>query len=170
MHYLSGLSKWIVTNLARFASWLNLALILLICTDVLLRYVLNETEAWILELEWHLFAAVFLLGAASTYKEDQHVRVDVFYSRFSPSRKAWVNLLGNIVLLLPFLFIAIRASWSYAAYSFQIGEGSPDPGGLPARYIIKFVLPLSLIILAIQCITFIISDIRFIMDRKPARN
>ena len=74
------------------ASWLTTILVCLIFVDVVLRYLLDTTSVWMLDLEWHLFAAIFLLGAAYTLAEDKHVRVDVFYNNFSDKKKAWINL------------------------------------------------------------------------------
>ena len=82
-------------------SWLTTLLIFLICTDVVFRYVFNFSKTWILDLEWHLFAAIFLLGAAYTLYEDKHVRVDVFYNNYPEKKKAWINIIGTVVLLIP---------------------------------------------------------------------
>jgi len=95
------------------------------------------------EFERHLFALIFLVAAAYTLKIDDHVRVDVFYTRFSPRKKAWINLLGTIFLLIPFCVIVILASQDFVEVSFRIKETSPDAGGLPARYILKAFIPIS---------------------------
>jgi TRAP-type mannitol/chloroaromatic compound transport system permease small subunit len=136
----------------RAVSWLCGALVVLICYDVLLRYVANETAIWFQELEWHLFSLIFLIGASYTLKHDGHVRVDVFYARLSPRGQAWINLLGSLLLLMPFCLIMIETSLGYVEKSFLIGEGSPDPGGLPARYLIKAAIPLGFVLLLLQAI------------------
>jgi TRAP-type mannitol/chloroaromatic compound transport system permease small subunit len=118
-------------------SWLTSLLVLLIVYDVLMRYGLNQSSVWIAELEWHMFALVFLLGAAYTLKEDQHVRVDVWYARKDKRTQAWMNLLGSLIFLIPMCLIIIKTGFSYTLTSFSIHESSPDPGGLPARYLIK---------------------------------
>ena len=83
-------------QVGRIVSWLNSLLVVLVCFDVLRRSLINDTEAWIMELEWHLFALIFLLAAGYTFKHNKHVRVDLFYSKFSKRDKAWVNLLGSL--------------------------------------------------------------------------
>jgi len=136
--------------MGRLASWFTLALVLLVCFDVIRRGLIDDTEAWIMELEWHFFALIFLLGAGYALKHDRHVRVDLFYANFSERNKAWVNLIGTLVFLLPWCLIIGVMSFQYAAGSFAIGEGSPDPGGLPTRYIIKFAITVGVGLLGLQ--------------------
>ncbi|MFK7806817.1 MAG: TRAP transporter small permease subunit [Saprospiraceae bacterium] len=134
-------------TIGRAVSWLTTLLVLLVCFDVIRRWLINDTEAWIMELEWHLFALVFLFGAAYTLKHDKHVRVDLFYANFSKREKAWVNLIGSVCFLIPWCILIITMSWDYAYESWIIREGSPDPGGLPARYLIKFAIPIGVSLL-----------------------
>ena len=104
------------------------------------------------ELEWHLFALIFLLGAGFAFKHDKHVRVDLFYANYSPKDKALTNLLGNLILLIPWCIFIIYFSFGYAQTSFLENETSPDPGGLPARYVIKFSITIGFILLLLQAI------------------
>ncbi len=147
-------------KIGEWVSWLNTLLVLLICVDVLFRYVFNFSKTWIIDLEWHLFAAVFLLGAAYTLKSDQHVRVDVFYTHFSEKKKSIINLIGTVCLLIPWSILIISKSWNYAVNSWMIGEGSPDPGGLPARYIIKMVIVVAFVLLLIQGLVMIFRSVQ----------
>jgi TRAP-type mannitol/chloroaromatic compound transport system permease small subunit len=137
-------------SIGKWSGWLNTALVLIITSDVFLRYMFNETSSWIVELEWHVFALIFLLGAPHALKADKHVRVDVFYSRFSPKKKALVNFIGALILLIPWSLILIKTSYFYAENAFVIGEGSPEPDGLPARYVIKFAITAGFILLLLQ--------------------
>jgi TRAP-type mannitol/chloroaromatic compound transport system permease small subunit len=91
-------------------SWLTVLLVLVVSYDVFVRYIFGESSVGLQELECHIFALIFLVAAAYTLKVDEHVRVDVFYTRFSPNNKAWLNLLGSIFLLIPFCIIVILAS------------------------------------------------------------
>ncbi|MDW3196281.1 MAG: TRAP transporter small permease subunit [Cytophagales bacterium] len=139
-------------------SWMALILVLLIVVDVFLRYVFQFSSPAVFELEWHLFAALFLLGAGWTFKNDQHVRVDLFYQKFSEKGKAVVNLLGTLILLLPFCVVGFIESLEFALNSLNIGETSPDPGGLPARYIIKSCIPISFLLLGLQGISTLLTS------------
>lgn len=134
-------------------SWLTALLVLVVSYDVVVRYLFGESSVGLQELEWHIFALIFLVAAAYTLKVDEHVRVDVFYTRLSSKRKAWINLLGSIFLLIPFCIIVIIASQDFVFSSFRINETSPDAGGLPARYILKAFIPISFFLLLLEGIS-----------------
>ena len=138
-------------------AWLTVALVLLVCYEVLIG-VFNQSSNWVTELEWHLFSLIFLLGAGYAFKHDRHVRVDLFYTRFAPKDKALTDLLGSLLFLLPWTIVLIYFSYFYALESFRIGEGSPDPGGLPARYWIKFSIVIGLFLLLLQGIAEVIQS------------
>ena len=150
-------------------SYLTIALVLVIITDVLLRYFFSATSAASFELEWHLFAATFLLGAAWTLKEDRHVRVDLFYQRFSDRGKAWVNLIGSLFLLLPFCYVSFAESLSFVSSSFAVRETSPDPGGLPARYIIKSAIPIGFFLLGLQGVANVLKSLLTISGQTDVK-
>jgi TRAP-type mannitol/chloroaromatic compound transport system permease small subunit len=127
-----------------------LLLLLNVFYDVILRYLFNDVSIGMQELEWHLYASIFLLGISYTLTLDGHVRVDVFYENFSPQRQALVNGVGTILFIIPF---ALLISWygvQFAWDSYQLGESSGDPGGLPYRWIIKAMIPLSSVLLIIS--------------------
>ncbi|ANT64210.1 2,3-diketo-L-gulonate TRAP transporter small permease protein YiaM [Prosthecochloris sp. CIB 2401] len=144
--FVDGLTR----RIGSAVSWLTLLLVLVIVYDVFTRYVLSSSSVAVQELEWHLFALIFLLGAAVTLQEDKHVRVDVLYSRFSPRRQALVNLVGGLVFLLPFCIVLVISSWPFVYNSFIIMESSPDPGGLPFRYFLKGAIPVGFAMLLLQ--------------------
>lgn len=146
--------------IGKATSWLTLLLVLIIVVDVALRYLFSVTSAASFELEWHLFAAIFLLGSAWTFQEDKHVRVDVFYHRFSEKKKAWVNFIGSILLLLPFCSVGFWESLSFVKSSYLLNETSPQPGGLPARFIIKSTIPAGFFLLGLQGISTIFKSIK----------
>jgi len=143
----------------RFISWFTALLVILVCIDVFTRYFLMESSVAVQELEWHIFALIFLIAAPYTLKHDGHVRVDVFYSRFSEKKKAWIDLAGTILFLIPFCLLIIYASKNFVLNSFNISESSPDPGGLPSRYILKAVLPVSFFLLLIQGISLLFKSV-----------
>jgi len=136
----------------RLISWLVLALVVIISYDVAMRYLFQDGSVALQELEWHLFALIFLLAAAYTLKHDAHVRVDVFYhSRLmTDRRRAWVDLLGGLFFLLPFCLLLINGSIPFVSSSFAMLEGSPDPGGLPFRFLLKAAIPLGFLLLLLQ--------------------
>ncbi len=155
------LNEWI----GKAASLLSILLVAVIIVDVFLRYVFNTTSVASAEFEWHLFALIFLLGSAWTLKNDGHVRVDLFYQNFSEKRKAWINLLGCLFLLLPFCYVGFSESLSFVRSSYIVGETSPDPGGLPARYLIKAVIPTGFFLTGLQGISMLLTNLKTIASR-----
>lgn len=147
----------------RFLYWLTLAMVGVGSFNALVRYIdpytgLSLSSNTYLELQWYLFSLVFLLGAAYTLKHDAHVRVDVLYERLSERGRAWVNLLGTILFLIPFCVLLIVMSWPMVTNSWAVWEQSPDPGGLP-RYPIKTVIPLAFVFLIVQGVSMIIKQV-----------
>ena len=137
-------------RIGKTVSWLTIILVLVTCYDVVVRYIFRESSAAFQELEWHLFAILFLVGGAYTLKIDDHVRVDIFYSRFSKEKKALVDFVGSILFLIPFCLVVIYSSKDFVVNSFLVNETSPDAGGLPARYILKAFIPFSFFLLLLQ--------------------
>lgn len=163
-YFIHGLNE----HIGRAAAWLTTLLMLLVCFDVVVRYLFNETQAWIMELEWHIFGLIFLLGAGYAFRHDRHVRVDLFYAKFSPKDKALVNLIGGVLFLIPWTAVLIYVSFEYATIAYLIGEGSPDPGGLPARYIIKYAITAGMGLLFLQGLASIIDSLLVLNGEQPA--
>ena len=137
----------------RVVSWVTLLLVLVVFTDVVMRYLFKTTFVFTQELEWHLFAFIFLIGAGYTLLHDGHVRVDIIYQRLSPKGRAWVNLIGVIFFLIPGCWLVISTSWKFVGNSFSMLEGSPDPGGIPYRFIVKGTMTVGYVLLLLQGIS-----------------
>lgn len=149
-------------SIGKLMLWLVLATIALGVWNTLGRYIgraigQNLTSNSTLEGQWYLFDIFFLFGAAYTLKHDEHVRVDVFYSNWSPRHKAIADLCGTIFFLIPFCILIIAASWQSTIQSLILGEVSPDPGGLP-RFPIKAAIIISCGLLILQGISEIIKN------------
>jgi len=149
----------LINNLGKSVAWLTTILMLLICIDVVMRYLFSKSANWIVELEWHLSAVIFLIGASYTLLHDKHVRVDVFYEKFSSKTKDIVNVFGVLIFLIPWCIVLIYHGTSYAESAFGYGQGSSQPNGLPARYIIKAFIPLGFFLLLLAGISLIIKSI-----------
>lgn len=145
--------------LGKGTAWLVVLVVLVVFANVVMRYAFNLSFVFLQELEWHLFAAIFLLGAAYTLVKDGHVRVDIFYQRLSRRGQAWVNLAGVLLFLFPGCYLVIATGMPFAVSSFQIGEGSPDPGGIPCRYILKFMIPVSFMLLGLQGLSLAVKSL-----------
>ena len=159
--------------IGRCVSWLVIAMTLLIAYDVIMRYFFQSGSVALQELEWHLFAIIFLFGAAYTLKHHDHVCVDILVQRpwMTQTVRAWIYLLCTVFFLLPFCILIIVSSWDYVANSYNIppdGERSPDPGGLPYRYLLKAAIPVAFILLFIQGISMALRCYAVISGDKEA--
>lgn len=171
LHRMAGhstiIEKW-TKRTGSAVSWLTMALVILMTTDVLLRYLFRVSRTWILDLEWHFFALIFLWGASATWLEDKHVRVDLFYHSWSDRRKKWVNVLGTLFFLLPWCLLLIITGLPYAFSSWEVGEGSPDPNGLPARYLIKTAMVAGFVLLGLSGIGRMVTDLRDLRSKSES--
>lgn len=150
---------WILTldkafgRLSSMCGWVaSVAFILMLINvayDVIARYVFNEVSIGMQEMEWHLYAVVFMLGIPYAMRTDGHVRVDFMYDNWSDRFKAWVNLTGALTLALPFSVLIAYYGYDYTLQSYAMGEGSGDPGGLPYRWIIKGLIPFTAFFMAV---------------------
>lgn len=137
----------------RWAAWIALLLVAVTTTDVAMRYLFNTSFVFVQELEWHLFAVMFLITAGYAHLLDSHVRVDIFYARMRPRVKAWVDFVCGIVFLFPTVFLMVWTSIPFVVSSARMLEGSPDPGGIPGRFVLKAVIPLGFLLLGVQGIS-----------------
>jgi len=153
------------TKVGYAISWLSTLLVLVVCYDVFTRYFLRKSSVGVQELEWHIFAVLFLIGAAYTLKMDNHVRVDVIYTQLSPRGKAWINLLGSLIFLIPFSILILWACQGFISMSWAIQETSPDPGGLPYRYLLKAMIPAGFSLILLQGIALILRSFCTIIGR-----
>ena len=133
----------------KVASWLTLSIVLLIVINVVLRYSLSLGSVWAQELEWHLLAAMILFGMSFALLRGDNVRVDLFYANYSPQKKYIVDMVSAVLTILIAL-IFIKLSIGYVEQAYSIGEKSPDPGGIPARWFIKGLMPVGFTLLALQ--------------------
>lgn len=139
----------VVEHAGRLASWTGFALVLVMAFNVLLRYLFHTGSVAMQELEWHLMAPVSLLCMAYAIKHEGHVRVDILYGRFPPRVKQVLEVVACLAAVA-FSAIIIKLSWGYVMQSYLIGEKSPDPGGLPYRFILKSMIPLGFLLLLVQ--------------------
>ncbi|OHX65845.1 TRAP transporter small permease subunit [Flammeovirga pacifica] len=160
-HWINLLNKTIGKGIALF----SIILILLVCVDVALRYFFNFSTAGVTELEWYLFGCIFLLNAPYTLFKDKHVRVDALYQKFSEKTKACIDIFGTLFFLIPFCLLVIDASIPYVYNSWVIMEKSTDAGGLPYRFLIKAVIPVSMGLLLLQGISLLLMKLQVLKTK-----
>ena len=154
-------------RIGKWLYWLTLSMVAIGAYNALVRYLDKYTGMTLssntyLELQWYMFSLLFLLGAAYTLKHDAHVRVDIFYSKLSAKGKAWVDLLGTVLILFPFCVLMLWTSWPMVINSWAVLEISPDPGGLP-RYPIKTAIPIGFLLVLVQGISMFIRKLAIVL-------
>lgn len=151
----------------RLLAWLTLAMVLTTVTIVILRYLFNSGSIALQESVTYLHATVFMLGAAYTLKHDAHVRVDIIYQKLTPRGRAWVDLLGTLLLLFPVCLFMLYSSLDYVASSWAIQEGSREAGGLDGVYLLKTAMPVMAILLLLQGCSMLLRNILLIAGQPP---
>jgi len=162
-----ALLRWLDTLAevtGRSTAWLTLAMVIIACVVVLLRKLFDIGSIALQESVTYMHAMVFMLGTAFTLKRGGHVRVDIFYCRFSPRARAWVDALGSLVLTLPLMIFIGWCSWDYVLDSWRIREGSADSGGLSTIYLLKSLLPLMALSVSLQAIAELLRNLLTLMQ------
>ena len=150
----------IVDAVGRAAAWLNIGMVAATCVVVTLRYAFDTGAIFLQESVVYLHGFAFLLGISYALKHDAHVRVDVFYSRFTPLVRARINLVGHVLLLMPLAAVVVVSSWGYVADSWAVLEGSPEVDGVPAVFLLKTAIPLSAALLFAQAAALALAEWR----------
>lgn len=161
-------TNWISDRLGIFSALLFLILLVNVFYDVLARYLLNDVSIALQELEWHLFAAMFLFGVPFTLRAGGHVRVDLIYERLTPNGRAWIDLLGTLIFLFPFCYLVTWFGIDFVKEAYELGESSGDPGGLPYRWIIKAAIPVSFGFMAVSGLGLLLNSVNTLLGHhKP---
>jgi TRAP-type mannitol/chloroaromatic compound transport system permease small subunit len=152
----------------RLTLWLALAMIALVAVNVLLRYAMSLGSVWAQELEWHLLAAMIMLGIGHALQRGEDVRVDLFYARYGPRARWWVDL-ASLLLLLAMALLLFKLSLGYVAQSWAVDERSADPGGIPWRWAVKSLIPLGFGLVALHAVAATIRMLLGEQAREAAR-
>jgi len=157
------INEWIGSFIVAPAVFL---FILVIFSNVIMRYVFNTSFVFMAELEWHVFAFIFLMGAGFTLLHDGHVRVDIFYSIMDRKKQAYINFFGVLLFLLPSCYLVLTTTIPWVIVAYKVGEVSINPGGIPARFLLKATLPAGYFLMLIQGVSLFIKSL-FIILGKP---
>ncbi len=155
-----------VNGLGRILSVLLLLMVLNVSWDVMMRYLFHNSSVGMQEMEWHLFAVIILFGISVALKDEGHVRVDFLFEKFSPRKKAIVNIIGTLFFLIPLALLIFGGSLEFVRDAYETHEISEDPGGLPFRWVIKGMIPLSFGFLIISAIGYILQNVRKLREIK----
>ena len=158
---LSQLIDWLNERIAKGAFWLVLVMTIISSANAIVRFTINFSSNGLLEIQWYLFAAIFLLCSPYTLSKNEHVRIDVLSGKLSPRGLAVIDIIGTLFFLLPMVVLILWLSLPLIAESIRIGEMSANAGGL-IRWPVKMLLPIGFTLLALQGISELIKRIAFL--------
>lgn len=161
---LSQLIDWLNARVAKGAFWLVLVMTLISAANASYRFVFNDSSNGLLEIQWYLFAAIFLLCSPYTLQNNEHVRIDVLSGKLSPRGLAVIDIIGSLFFLLPMVILVLVLSIPLVAESYRITEYSANAGGL-LRWPVKALLPIGFTLLALQGVSELIKRIAFLLGR-----
>ena len=159
---LSQLIDWLVERVGKGAFWLVLVMTVISAGNAVVRFAFNYSSNGLLEIQWYLFAAIFLLCSPYTLQKNEHVRIDVLSGKLSPRGLAVIDIIGSLFFLLPMVVLVLYLSVPLVADSYHISEMSANAGGL-IRWPVKILLPLGFTLLALQGISELIKRVAFLM-------
>jgi TRAP-type mannitol/chloroaromatic compound transport system permease small subunit len=167
MNAMLAVSRWIdglSTRIGRIVYWLVLVVSLLSAFNAAMRFTIDySSNAW-LEIQWYLFSAIFLLGGGYTLLRNEHVRIDVVSAHLSPRARAWIDVFGLLLFVLPLCVLLVALGVPYVKFSYAVGEVSSNAGGL-IRWPAKALIPLGFALLGLQALSELIKRIAFIAGR-----
>jgi len=163
---LSGLIDSLSSRIGRLTMWLILATTLISAGNAIVRKAFGTSSNSLLEIQWYLFAAVFMLGAGYGFLKNSHVRIDFVSSRLSPRARNWIDVGGIVLVLIPFCVIAIALSWPMFTQTYTSGEMSQNAGGL-IRWPVVGLMPLGFALLLLQALSELLKRALFLSGRGP---
>lgn len=149
----------------RLAAWACVALTLLVSANVFIRYFFSYGTIWLQELEWHLLSPIATIGMSYALLKGDQVRVDILFDHMTPRQKTIIEIITGI-LLIAFSIILIKLSWPFVMQAYRVGEGSPNPGGLPYRFLLKAFIPFGFALLGIQGLCHTLKSIILLQDQN----
>jgi len=159
----------IVTSITTKTAWINMLVMLTILIQVTLRYGFHAGEAWVDELIWHLYA-FFMFGLSYAITTDAHIRVDIIHMKFSRRKQRIIEVLGILLLIMPFTIIILHHSIDWVHHSFVSNEFSENTTGLPYRWVVKSLLPISLVLIFIASLSELIKNFVILIYGEDLKN
>ena len=159
-----------IIRIGKAVSWVNVLLILVILVQVVLRYLFSFSSVALEELQWHLYAVGIMTGLSYALSENTHVRLDLLHGRFRKKTRAWIDIIGLTVLVLPWCYVIILHGFDFVAASWRVKETSVSPTGLSCYYIIKSVIPVSFSLLTLAALSRILKQILVITEKEVSHD
>jgi TRAP-type mannitol/chloroaromatic compound transport system permease small subunit len=163
---LSGLIDRMNHGIGKSITWLVLVVVVVSAGNAVVRYAFNWSSNALLEIQWYLFSAIFMLCASYVLLKNEHIRIDVIVGRFSQRAQNWIDVFGLIVFLLPMVLITLYFSWPVFMNAWTSGEISANDGGL-VRWPVRLMLPLGCFLLTLQGMSELIKRLAFLAGAGP---
>jgi TRAP-type mannitol/chloroaromatic compound transport system permease small subunit len=152
--------------IGKAATWLILVVVVISAGNAIVRYAIDWSSNGLLEIQWYLFSAVFLLCAAYVLNKNEHIRIDVIAGRLSPRAQNWIDVFGIVVFLLPMVIMTMTLSWPVFMNAWHSGETSANPGGL-IRWPVRLLMPVGFFLLLLQGLSELVKRVAFLTGRAP---
>jgi TRAP-type mannitol/chloroaromatic compound transport system permease small subunit len=152
--------------IGKATTWLILVVVVISAGNAVFRFAFDWSSNGLLEIQWYLFSAVFLLCAGYVLKKNEHIRIDVIAGRLSPRAQNWIDVFGIIVFMLPMVLITMYLSWFVFTLAWTSGEGSANPGGL-IRWPVRLLMPVGFFLLLLQGLSELVKRLAFLTGRAP---
>ncbi|HTY02343.1 MAG TPA: TRAP transporter small permease subunit [Rhodocyclaceae bacterium] len=153
-------------GVGKAATWLILVVVVISAGNAVMRYTIDWSSNGLLEIQWYLFSAVFLICAGYVLLKNEHIRIDVIVGHLSPRTQNWIDVFGLVVFLLPMTLLILYLSWPVFMNAWTTSEGSPNPGGL-IRWPVRLLMPVGFLLLALQGFSELIKRIAFLAGKAP---
>lgn len=163
---LSGLIDQANERIGKLTTWLILIVVVISAGNAVMRYAINWSSNGLLEVQWYLFSAIFLLCSGYVLLKNEHIRIDVIAGRLSPKVQNWIDVFGILAFFLPMVLIVLWLSWPVFVNAWATGEGSPNPGGL-TRWPVRLLMPIGFLLLALQGLSELVKRIAFLTGQGP---
>lgn len=160
----------LVISIGKVVAWSNCLLIAAIILNVVLRYAFGKGQIWLEEMQWHLYGLAVMIGLSYSHAVNSPIRVDILHQRFSARTKAAWEIVGILLFLLPWIIVMVVMGVDFWTESWRVNEGSDSPLGLPWRWIIKAIIPISYTLLGVAAVSRLISSAFTLVGSKEARH
>ena len=153
-------------RIGKASTWLILVVVVISAGNAVVRYVIDWSSNGLLEIQWYLFSAIFLLAAGYVLKRNEHIRIDIITGRFSARTQNWIDVFGFLFFFLPFVVLVMYLSWPVFTLAWNSGETSANPGGL-VRWPVRLLLPIGFALLLLQGVAELIKRFAFLSGQGP---
>ncbi len=153
-------------RVGKATTWLILVVVLISAGNAVMRYAVDWSSNSLLEIQWYLFSAIFLLGAGYVLKRNEHIRIDIIAGRLSPRAQNWIDVFGFVAFMLPMVIVVMWLSWPVFTLAWTSGETSANPGGL-IRWPVRLLMPVGFFLLLLQGLSELIKRLAFLAGKGP---